>query len=294
MFATRFALVMAVALVVAGCSGGGGKHASPTTTIATTSSTAKTRTTVSPRHAVADLARCPRRYPPESLTVLNKGVRGLGVRLVPITALNVRICEYANGALVRSEILLPAIAIPFGQATNLLKSLTPHEPVVRCFAPQGPTGPTSSPASFVVTFASDSRQVTLSGGTDPCDGSFGLTNGIFNAATTGTWVTELEHYTIGSTVTGTVVGTLREVGGRPPGLNRQISGTVFALDTSGANWQATTTATRPFMLTLPAGTYGFGGNSPLVNSGQIDCFAPGPVVVVGGKTTQVEVVCSIR
>ena len=211
--------------------------------------------------------------------------------LVPITALNVRICEYANGPLVRSEILSPAIAIPFVRATNLLKSFTPHGPVVGCIGPQGPT---NFPASFVVTFASDSRRVTLSGGTDSCDGSFGLTNGTFNGATTGKWVNELEHYTIGSTVTGTVVGTLREVGGPPPGLNRQIPGTVFAADASGANWQAAATATRPFTLTLPAGTYVFTGSSPLINSGQIDCFAQAAVVVVGGERVRVEVVCSIR
>ena len=147
-------VVVALALLVVGCSSGGGNHVTPTTTIATTPSTAATTTTVSPSHIVANLGRCPRHYPTESLAVLNKGVRGLGIRLVPITALSVRICEHANGPLARSEILLPAIATPFGQATNLLKSLTPHEPVVRCFGPQGPT---NFPASFVVTFANDSR-----------------------------------------------------------------------------------------------------------------------------------------
>jgi hypothetical protein len=92
----------------------------------------------------------------------------------------------------------------------------------------------------------------------------------------------------------TVVGTIRAVGGRPPGLNREIAGTVTATSVSGTRWIATTTATRQFALELPAGTYRFTGTTALVNSGQSECFAPAAVVVVGGKTTQVEVVCSIR
>jgi len=93
--------------------------------------------------------------------------------------------------------------------------------------------------------------------------------------------------------TGTVVGTLREVGGPSPGLNRQIPGTVYATDASGTRWLAATTATQPFSLSLPGGTYRLTGRSPLINTGQTDCLPQAPVVVVGGKTTQVEVECGI-
>jgi cellulase/cellobiase CelA1 len=94
--------------------------------------------------------------------------------------------------------------------------------------------------------------------------------------------------------TGRVVGTVREVGGPAPGLNRQLPGTVTATSRSGRHWHATTTATQPFSLTLPAGTYRLTGTSPLINSGQSECSALAPAVVVGDKTTHIEVVCSIR
>ena len=83
-------------------------------------------------------------------------------------------------------------------------------------------------------------------------------------------------------MTGSVVGPVR---GRWPGVNRQVQGAATATRSSEQHRHTTTTATRPFPLTLPAGTYRFTSSS-----GQIDCAAPGPVVVVIGKTTQVEVV----
>jgi len=89
--------------------------------------------------------------------------------------------------------------------------------------------------------------------------------------------------------TGTVVGTVREIGGPGPGLNIQIPGTVTATSSTGTRWLATTTATQPFWLSLPAGTYRFTGRSP----GQTDCLPQAPVAVTDGRTTQVEVQCGI-
>jgi hypothetical protein len=185
--------------------------------------------------------------------------------------LNVRICAYRIAAPLRDVVLDAPEALRFTADTN--RNRTP--PNMRS-CPGGLT--------FFVTFANDVQHVSL---LDFCD--YHLTNGAFAADATSLWLNELQSYT-----TGTVVGTLREVGGPAPGLNRQIAGTVIAISPFGQSWRATTTATQPFTLAVPAGTYRLFGSSPLINDGQSQCSAAAPVVVVVGKTTQVHVVCSIK
>jgi len=139
---------------------------------------------------------------------------------------------------------------------------------------------------FVVTFADALLHIVSVRDEMGCGW---VTNGALIAQGTPAWHHLLQHYI---TALGTVVGSVREVGGPSPGLNRPVPAQVFATDTSGTHWRAGTTATEPFSLTLPAGTYRLTG-SPLTNGGQSECVAAAPVVVVGGKTTRVEVVCDI-
>ena len=70
---------------------------------------------------------------------------------------------------------------------------------------------------------------------------------------------------------GTIAGTLREVGGPAPGLDRAIPGTITAEgDTTAV---ATTTNTGDFSVDVPVGTYAVTGTSPLVNDGREKCLA---------------------
>lgn len=102
------ALLAAVAVLVASCSSGSGKHATPTTT-----------TPVSPSHVVANLGRCSPKFLAESLNVLNAGVLALDKKLVPLAAMKVRICVYF-GLDIRSAVLSGAEATHFEEMTNSL------------------------------------------------------------------------------------------------------------------------------------------------------------------------------
>jgi hypothetical protein len=272
-----------MALLVASCSSGGGNHASPTTTIATPSSTAATTTTVSPAHLATNLGPCPKDDPVSLPGRLNVGIKGLGQKLVPIVALNVRVCRYDPRA--PSTVLKPPDAMRLEAEANRL--LIVKDAIRYNCAP-------TNPPYFFVTFANDRQQVDVWE-----DGGCGfITNGVLTVSTTTKWRNELQRYTTSSTAattatTGRAVGTIREVGGPAPGLNRQIPGTVIATDARGTHWHASTTATRPFSLTLPPGTYRFTGRSALINDGRSPCSEPTPVVVVRGQTTHIEVVCSI-
>ena len=90
---------------------------------------------------------------------------------------------------------------------------------------------------------------------------------------------------------GTIAGTLREVGGPPPGLNVTIPGTIsVAGDATAA---ATRTSTGSFSVDVPAGTYTVTGTSPMINDGRQQCVTERPVgrvVVVPDRTILVTVV----
>jgi hypothetical protein len=145
-------LIAASAFLVVGCSSGGSKHASPTTTITTASSTATTTTTVSHSHVVANLGPCPKRLLPTSLAEENYYVRGLYKTLVPIRALNARVCQYSVvNRLVGSKVLGRSVSTQFLDETNRLSS-----------APPGP--PRSCPQTrptFLVIFANNIQRVSI-------------------------------------------------------------------------------------------------------------------------------------
>jgi hypothetical protein len=84
---------------------------------------------------------------------------------------------------------------------------------------------------------------------------------------------------------GTVVGTVRVIGGPAPGVNLRTGGTVIATNRHGHTWRAITTKTVPFTLSLPPGSYRLGNGE--------GCEADGPVVVAAQRTLNVDVVCNI-
>lgn len=101
---------------------------------------------------------------------------------------------------------------------------------------------------------------------------------------------------------GTVTGTLRLVGGPPPGVDRPASGEVYAFakaDRAGnAIAKVKTSAHGTFTISLPPGTYYLAATSP---SFSIDpppptppCIARSPAVVSRGSTVAVDVVCSMK
>ncbi len=187
MLPTRRAFLVpltAVALLIVGCSSGGGNHAASTTTIATTSSTAATTTTVSPSHVVADLGKCPSKYPAESLRTINAGVRGLARKLVPISAVKVQVCSYSgNRQAAGRAVLSGSGATVIENETNLL-----HRTQQVAIA-ESPTG-MSCPGPLYLTFASRTQNVSVTA--TGCDA---LTNGVFFAFGTSTWLSELAAYT---------------------------------------------------------------------------------------------------
>jgi hypothetical protein len=91
---------------------------------------------------------------------------------------------------------------------------------------------------------------------------------------------------------GRISGTLREIGGPRPGLDRSVPGTISIEGDSTA--VAASTSTGEFSVRVPVGTYNVTGTSPLVNEGREKCVVSDPVIVENGRTTRVTVVCPIR
>jgi hypothetical protein len=157
-----------------------------TTTPAATTTTTPVATTTTPPLHVVDLADCPRDNPNTSLTRLNTGP-DVEQELVPIEALNVRICKY--GPVGKSQRLLGiswlalSVAAAFRAETNGLTTTT--EPGVVC------TGPTQKDTSFFLTFAVDTKTVNLYAGGCPTIAS----NGTLTAPVSAQWYSELARYT---------------------------------------------------------------------------------------------------
>ena len=110
--------------------------------------------------------------------------------LVPIDALNVRICKYAAGkdpSLLGISWLALSEAAAFGAETNRLPSTTEPgttEPGVTC------TGATQESVSFLLTFAVDTQTVNLyAGGCPPT-----VSNGTLTAPVTRQWYRDLARY----------------------------------------------------------------------------------------------------
>jgi hypothetical protein len=88
---------------------------------------------------------------------------------------------------------------------------------------------------------------------------------------------------------GTIIGTLREIGGPPPGVDHGIAGTVHA-DGPSDSWAGTTGSDGTFSVTVNAGTYSLTG-SP---SGGGYCSGGAHVVVTAGHTTHADVICNVN
>lgn len=177
--------VTALAVLAGGCSSGGGKQSAPSTSASTlttmlTPTTATSTTTVSPSHAVANLGRCPSKYPAESLKSLNAGVQGLGRTLVPIRAMNVRVCRYEAGA-SSSAVLKAPYATQLEAETNGLHRVD-----------GGYNCPPNRPPFFFVTFTNDTQQVDVW----EAGGCGFVTNGVLIASPTSKWRNELRDYTV--------------------------------------------------------------------------------------------------
>lgn len=116
-----------------------------------TSSRAKT-TTVPPAPVAVAINQCPRSSP-MYMSLINYYVRGLFKKEVPIRALSVRVCEYSfDGRLTdSSDVLGPIHAAHLADETNRLAAPSPGI---------GTACP-SIPATFFVTFASQTQQVSV-------------------------------------------------------------------------------------------------------------------------------------
>jgi hypothetical protein len=90
---------------------------------------------------------------------------------------------------------------------------------------------------------------------------------------------------------GRMTGSVRAIGGPPPGVDIAITGTVTAVGASGRRWRATTNGTRGFSLDLPSGTYRVSGTGKGANGTGYTCGMPIPVTVAPRATTPVAVVC---
>jgi len=200
----RQLVAFAALILAAGCSSGGGNHASPTTAKTSTTTSGKTTSTTVPTiygsssHGASGLSPCARDPKdflatrnylglPHALAKLNAADKGLPKTLVPIPALTVRICEYIfNG--VPNPIPSLASARLAGHAASTLEDATNRLPHI---------DPGASPKScvlygraydFVVTFASQSEQVSIAFPTGTC-GS--VSNGPLATFATSTWVNQL-------------------------------------------------------------------------------------------------------
>ena len=94
--------------------------------------------------------------------------------------------------------------------------------------------------------------------------------------------------------TGTVQGTVEEVGGPGGTPDRLVAGTVSFLSAGAVSTGTATRTDGTFALVLPVGRYRVEGNSPAVSAGApFRCTAP-PVTVQPRAGVTVTVVCPIK
>ncbi len=204
MFSTRLrcgAIVLVAVLPMAGCSSGGGTYAAPTTTKVTTSSTAGTTTTVSSSRAGIKLGPCPPHYPVGSLETLNAGVAGVEHKLVPIIASKIRICVYdlrlpktgpvgltgPQSEIIGTAALTTAVSATLEGRVNAFRRYAAADSSL-----PGCGGPTYHAENVLLTFANHSERVDVEGDNTRCDP---LSNGVFRASPTSSWLKELALYT---------------------------------------------------------------------------------------------------
>lgn len=110
------------------------------------------------------------------------------------------------------------------------------------------------------------------------------------------------HPSTASAPGGTVTGTLRLVGGPPPGVDRTTTGEVYAFDSAGLTGQpqvkASTASDGSFRLSLPVGTYYLAATSPDFSVDPAPaappCRGDKAAVVSRGGTSRVDVVCQLK
>jgi hypothetical protein len=96
-----------------------------------------------------------------------------------------------------------------------------------------------------------------------------------------------------SDVSSGISGTLRMVGGPPPGMNRAVPGTVTITSESGSRCDVPVVR-GSFAVAVPVGSYTATGRSPDFGDGKYECSADGPVAVTNAGPATVKVVCPVR
>jgi hypothetical protein len=88
-----------------------------------------------------------------------------------------------------------------------------------------------------------------------------------------------------------VTGTLQAVGGTSGAGPRALSGQVTLNGSGGKIATITVSANGRFSVPATVGTYTVSAHSPQYKGGTADCHASGPITVIEGATTKVEVDC---
>ncbi len=104
------------------------------------------------------------------------------------------------------------------------------------------------------------------------------------------------------TSTGTLEGSLREVGGPPPGLDRGVAGTITVTGPDGRATAVTADGRGRYSATLAPGRYEAVGHSPSYGGGAYDCepwrsgsdTGGNPIVISPHDVSHVDFICSIR
>ncbi len=96
-----------------------------------------------------------------------------------------------------------------------------------------------------------------------------------------------------SDVSSGISGTLRLIGGPPPGINRAVPGTVTVTSASGSRCDVPIVR-GSFAVAVPVGTYTVTGHSPSFGDDTGKCSAGGHVVVTNARTVAVTVVCPVN
>jgi hypothetical protein len=154
------------------------KEAAPTTTAALPATTTRPATTVARPH-VAVTYGCTTGFPRQFLNKLNAGVAGIGTKLVPIQAVNVRVCRYdGHGQLVGAGKFPPAAVAAFLAETNRLPK-------------QAPTNCSGGNFSryFFLTFSDGTKKTVSLGEHDGCGAGAG--NGSLVVSENAKWANEV-------------------------------------------------------------------------------------------------------
>ena len=91
-----------------------------------------------------------------------------------------------------------------------------------------------------------------------------------------------------------ISGTLRMIGGPPPGINRAVAGTVTITSVSGSQCSVEIGASGSFDVMVPVGRYTVTGRSPRFGNGNYECSAGRTISVTSAGSTSVTVVCPVR